>query len=171
MLKSISTRGGNPIVVTSGAMAINALYVETLQVFYSLRWAILFIIVLVFTDFWSGLTASVKVRKENFRLSRALRRTIAKFLEYINYIIFGLLLAKGTLEPFNIGSDVTGGAIGAIFALFIEADSIYGHICDIHGIRKRISIKRFIVAYIKRKSEDVGQAVEESLGEDKKSDE
>lgn len=171
MLKGVSTSGGNPIVVTSGAIAANAFYAEILQAFFDLRWVILFIIALVFTDFWSGLTASVKVKKEDFRISRALRRTIMKFLEYINFIIIGLLLAKATLEPFGIGTDLTGGAIGAIFALFIEADSIYGHICDIHGIRKRISIKRFIVAYIKRKNEDVGQAVGESLGEDKKSDE
>ena len=171
MLKGVSTSGGNSVVMTSGVIAANTFYAEILQAFFDLRWVILFIIVLVFTDFWSGLTASVKVKGEDFRISRALRRTIVKFLEYINFIIFGLVLAKGTLEPFGIGNDLTGGAIGGVFALLIEADSIYGHICDIHGFTNRFSIKRFIVAYIKRKNEDVGEAVEETLEEGEKKSE
>ena len=100
MLRTVSTSGGSPVLVTSGAMLAGTFYEELLQVLFDLRWLVLFIIVLVFTDFWSGLTASVKVRKEDFRLSRALRRTIVKFLEYINFIIFGLLLSKGILDPF-----------------------------------------------------------------------
>lgn len=138
---------------------------ELISVLFSLRWVILFIVALVITDFWSGLTASVKVRKEDFRLSRALRRTIVKFLEYINFIVFGLLLAKACLEPFGIGTDLTGGAIGAACALLIEFDSIYGHICDLHGISNRLSIKRIFVAWLKHKNEDLGEAVDEAIKE------
>lgn len=165
MFKTVSTSEANPVLTASGAVIGGTFYTELLQVLFDLRWAVLFIIVMVFTDFWSGLTASVKVRKEDFRLSRALRRTICKFLEYVNFIIFGLLLAKATLEPFGIGSDTTGGAIGAAAALLIEFDSIYGHVCDIHGIKKRFSLKRLFVAYLKRKNADVGEAVEEVMKE------
>lgn len=165
MLQSLSTSQGNPLLITSGALLAGTFYEELQQVLFDLRWLVAFIVILVFTDFWTGLTASVRVRKENFRLSRALRRTITKFLEYINFIIFGLLLAKAILEPFGIGTDITGGAIGASAALLIEFDSIYGHICDIHGIKSRFSIKRMFVAYIKRKNEDVGEAVEEGMKE------
>lgn len=165
MLQSISTSQGSPLLITSGAFLAGTFYEELQQVLFDLRWLVAFIVILVFTDFWTGLTASVRVRKENFRISRALRRTIVKFLEYINFIIFGLLLSKAILEPFGIGSDITGGAIGASAALLIEFDSIYGHICDIHGIKSRFSLKRMFVAYIKRKNEDVGEAVEEGLKE------
>lgn len=165
MLQSISTSQGSPLLITSGAFLAGTFYEELQQVLFDLRWLVLFIVVLVFTDFWSGLTASVKIKKQDFRLSRALRRTITKFLEYINFIIFGSLLAKAILEPFGIGADITGGAIGASAALLIEFDSIYGHICDIHGIKSRFSIKRMFVAYIKRKNEDVGEAVEEGMKE------
>lgn len=165
MLQSLSTSQGNPLLITSGALLAGTFYEELQQVLFDLRWLVAFIVILVFTDFWTGLTASVRVRKENFRISRALRRTIVKFLEYINFIIFGLLLAKAILEPFGIGTDITGGAIGASAALLIEFDSIYGHICDIHGIKSRFSIKRMFVAYIKRKNEDVGEAVEEGMKE------
>lgn len=163
MIKSVSTSGANPVLTASGAVIGGTFYTELLQVLFDLRWAVLFIIVMVFTDFWSGLMASVRVRKEDFRLSRALRRTICKFLEYVNFIIFGLLLAKATLEPFGIGSDTTGGAIGAAAALLIEFDSIYGHVCDIHGIRKKLSLKRLFVAYLKRKDAEVGEVIEEAL--------
>lgn len=165
-MTSVSTSGGSIAVNAGGVVVAGALYAELIQVLYDLRWAVLFIMVLVFTDFWSGLTASVKVRKEDFRLSRALRRTVVKFLEYVNFIIFGLVLSKACLIPFGIGDNNTGGAIGACLAMLIEFDSIYGHICDLHGIKNRISIKRFFVAWLKRKNEDAGDALEEAL-EDK----
>lgn len=165
-MTSVSTSGGSIAVNAGGVVVAGALYAELIQVLYDLRWAVLFIMVLVFTDFWSGLTASVKVRKEDFRLSRALRRTVVKFLEYINFIIFGLVLSKACLIPFGIGDNNTGGAIGACLAMLIEFDSIYGHICDLHGIKNRLSLKRFFVAWLKRKNEDAGEALEEAL-EDK----
>lgn len=161
----ISTSGGSAVVGIGGAGIATLFGAELIGVLFSLRWVILFIVALVITDFWSGLTASVRVRKEDFRLSRALRRTIVKFLEYINFIVFGLLLAKACLEPFGIGTDLTGGAIGAACALLIEFDSIYGHICDLHGISNRLSIKRVFVAWLKRKNEDLGEAVDEAIKE------
>lgn len=167
MTNPISTSNANPLVTTSGAIIGGTFYAELIQVLFDLRWLVLFIVVLVFTDFWSGLTASVKIKKQDFRLSRALRRTITKFLEYINFIIFGLLLAKAILEPFGIGTDITGGAIGASAALLIEFDSIYGHICDLHGIHNRFSFKRLFIAYIKKKDEDIGNAIEDTLNEKK----
>ncbi len=161
----VSTSGGSAVVGIGGAGIATLFGTELISVLFSLRWVILFIVILVVTDFWSGLTASVKVRKEDFRLSRALRRTIVKFLEYINFIVFGLLLAKACLEPFGIGTDITGGAIGAACALLIEFDSIYGHICDLHGISNRISLKRIFVLWLKRKDEDLGEAVEDAVEE------
>lgn len=163
-----STSGGSIAVNAGGVVIAGALYAELLQVLYDLRWAVLFILVLVFTDFWSGLSASVKVRGEDFRLSRALRRTIVKFLEYVNFIIFGLVLSKACLIPFGLGNDNTGGAIGACLAMLIEFDSIYGHICDLHGIRNRVSVKRFFVAWLKKKNEDAGEALEEVLKDEEK---
>lgn len=154
-------------VLIGGATLTGTFYAEMLGVLFDLRWAVLFIVMLVVTDFWSGLIASVKVRGENFRISRALRRTVAKFLEYVSYIIFGAILSKAMLEPFEWGSVMIGGAFGAFLAMAIEADSIYGHVCDIHGIRHRFSLKRMLVAYVKSKNESVGDALEETL-EDKK---
>lgn len=154
-----------PIIAATSGLTIasgNVFYAELLNVLFSLRWAILFIIVLVATDFWSGLAASVKIKKEKFRWSRAFRRTLCKFLEYICYIILSLLLAKSILIPFGYCNETQGAAIGAALALFVEANSIYGHVCALHGIKNPISLKRVFVNWLKKKNNDLGEAIEES---------
>ena len=88
---------------------------------------------------------------------------IAEFCEYLCFIILGVVLAKSILEPLGVCGHSAGGAAGAAVALLIEADSIYGHVCDLHGIRSRFSLKRLIVAYLKRKNRDLGEAVEDTL--------
>lgn len=165
---NVTTSGGNMAVNTGAAVGVGVFYEEMLQVFFDLRWAVAFIGILVLTDFWSGLTASVRVRGEDFRFSRALRRTTTKFLEYVCYIVFGVLLVKACIEPFGIGSDLMGGAIGASVGFIAEFDSIYGHFCDLHGIKRRISLKRIFVAWLKQKNEGVGEAVEQALNESDK---
>lgn len=64
MTNPISTSNANPLVTTSGAIIGGTFYAELIQVLFDLRWLVLFIIALVFTDFCSGLTASVKNKKE-----------------------------------------------------------------------------------------------------------
>lgn len=166
----VLTSGANPLVTaTAGGLVLTSgeFLSEVMAALYELRWAVLFIAALVFTDLWSGLAASVRVRGEDFRVSRALRRTAAKFCEYVSFIIFALLLYKGCVAPFGYGTAAMGAGCGAAVALLIEADSIYGHVCDLHGIRNRISLKRFFVAWLKRRSADAGAALEETLDGEK----
>ncbi len=152
------------IAATSGLTLVSGdvFYTELLNALFSLRWAILFILLLIITDFWSGLASSVKVKKEKFRWSRAMRRTCCKFLEYICYIILALVLAKSILIPLGYCTEEQGAAIGACIALFVEANSIYGHVCALHGIMRPPSLKRIFVNWLKRKDAALGQAIEES---------
>lgn len=136
---------------------------------FEMRWAVLFIVMLVITDFWSGLSASVKIRKEKFRLSRAIRRTTAKFFEYVSFIILGAFLFKCICEPYGMTNAMAkGGAIGAFIALYAEADSIYSHICALHGFEAKVSIKRFIIALLRAKTDDIGEALDEAAKDDNK---
>ncbi len=155
------------ILATTGMTLIsgNAFYAELLTTFFALRWALLFIAILVLTDLWSGLTASVRVKREKFRWSRALRRTMCKFLEYVCYIILALLMAKSILVPFGVCTEMQGAAIGAAIALFVEANSIYGHVCALHGITAPVSLRRLFLAYLKRRNHELGDAVEEAMKE------
>ena len=40
-----------------------------------------------------------------------------------------------------------------------------GHVCELHGVKNRFSIKCLIIALIKKKDADMGDAVEEAWGE------
>lgn len=160
-----------PLIAATTGLTLasgNVFYIELLNAFFALRWAVLFIIVLIITDFWSGLAASVKVKKEAFRWSRAIRRTMGKFMEYICYIVLALLLAKGILIPLGYCNEEQGAAIGAAIALFVEINSIYGHVCALHGITQPLSLKRIFVEWLKRKNNDLGEAIDEAVKENEK---
>lgn len=156
--------------VGMGAAGITVLGGEIETMLWDVRWMIILIFILVVADLWTGLTESVKIKRENFRFSRAGRRTSAKFFEYIClYIIGGALIGKAVLVPLGIIDDYTiGGAVGAAFACLWEIDSIAGHLCKIHGIRGVFSIKQFIVTLLKKKYPAVGEAVEEGLETEQK---
>ena len=83
------------------------------------------------------------------------------------YIMTGALLGKSFLEPMGIGTYEEGGALGSVFAAIFELDSIKGHVCAIHGVKFNFSFKRFIVAMIKKKDKDAGEAFEEATKEEK----
>ena len=79
----------NPLVALAGIGAYYTIPTEIEETFYGLRWMVLFIIFMIIADFYLGLTESVKVKKESFRYSRAGRRTVCKFIEYMIYIMTG----------------------------------------------------------------------------------
>lgn len=157
----------NPLVALAGIGAYYTIPTEIQETFYGLRWMVLFIIFMIIADFYLGLTESVKVKKESFRYSRAGRRTVCKFIEYMIYIMTGALLGKSFLEPMGIGTYEEGGALGSVFAAVFELDSIKGHVCAIHGVKFNFSFKRFIVAMLKKKDKDAGEAFEEATKEEK----
>lgn len=119
---------------------------EFMNLIYDLRWMILLALVLVIGDFWFGISESkyigIKIRK-----SRAYRRTINKFIDYILYILIGALLGKAMGSPFGIDPIVIA-TITMILCYGFEIDSIYGHICVLHGIKNRISIWRILLMII-----------------------
>jgi len=151
-------------IVTTG-VAIYFLCImgqEIYEVLYSLRWVFVLMVLLIVSDFVTGLWASVKVKRERFRKSRALRRTMVKFCEYTGFIIIIAALSKSTLEPWGIATTLQAGGVAAMMALFCEADSIYGHVCDLNGWKNSFSIKKIIISYLKHKYKDIGQAADEA---------
>ena len=156
---------GSPATATlTTVISANAFYSELTSAVYGLRWMILAIVVLVVTDFVAGLTASVRLKGEDFRFSRAGRRTCAKLLEYFGYLIIGVALGKG-LEPLGMFTYMQFSAVCLCFAALWEIDSIMGHVCDLHGIKAHFSIKKLLIALIKKKDKGLADAVEEAIEE------
>lgn len=152
---SIATSSGKAAIITTmGGEALTALY--------DLRWMLVFIVVLICADFWFGVSESIK-KHEHFRFSRAGRRTCNKAVDYLTYLLVGALLGMAIFEPLGWTDHTTTAAVGLGFGCIWEIDSIVGHVCALHGISNKFSVKRFIISFIKKKNEDVGEALEDAL--------
>ena len=132
------------------------LFGECTQIIYDLRWMILLAIILILSDLWFGISAS-RVQDIVIRKSRAGRRTLNKLVDYICYILLGAVLGKAIGEPYGMNPIVVSITVMVICYCF-EIDSIYGHICEIHGIKKRYSIWRILFKLLTLKFKDVGEA-------------
>lgn len=158
---------GNITTSTGKAFVVGTMSTEALTALFDLRWMLVLIVVLIVADFWFGVSESLK-KCEHFRFSRAGRRTCNKAVDYVTYLILGSVLGLAIFEPLGWANHVTTAAIGLGFGCIWELDSIVGHVCALHGIQNKISIKRFIIAILKRKNNDLGEAVEEAMDDTKK---
>lgn len=132
------------------------LFGECTQILYNLRWMILLAIILILSDLWFGISAS-RVQGIAIRKSRAGRRTLNKLVDYICYILLGAVIGKAIGEPYGVDPIVVSITV-MILCYCFEIDSIYGHICEIHGIKKRYSIWRILFKLLTLKFKDVGEA-------------
>ena len=139
---------------------------ECITAIYDLRWMIVLIVVLIVADFWFGLSESL-FKHEEFRFTRAGRRTCNKLVDYLTYLLLGAVIGLAIFEPLNITTHTVTAAIGLGFGCLWEVDSIVGHICALHGVKSKFSVKRLIILLLKRKNKEVGEAIEEALKNDK----
>lgn len=139
---------------------------ECITAIYDLRWMIVLIVVLIVADFWFGLSESL-FKHEEFRFSRAGRRTCNKLVDYLTYLLLGAVIGLAIFEPLNITTHTVTAAIGLGLGCLWEVDSIVGHICALHGVKSKFSVKRIIILLLKRKNKEVGEAIEEALKNDK----
>ena len=129
---------------------------ECTQILYDLRWMILLALILILSDLWFGISVS-RVHSIEIRKSRAGRRTLNKLVDYICYILLGAVLGKALGEPYGIDPIVVSITVMVLCYCF-EIDSIYDHICEIHGIKKRYSVWKILFKLITFKFKDLGEA-------------
>lgn len=141
---------------TSMKTSMIGLFGECTQIIYDLRWMILLAIILILSDLWFGISAS-RVQDIVIRKSRAGRRTLNKLVDYICYILLGAVIGKAIGEPYGV--DPMGVSITIMILCYcFEIDSIYGHICEIHGIKKQYSIWKIIFKLLTLKFNELGEA-------------
>ena len=157
---------------------------ELVECFGEMRWMLLAIVVCVVADFWYGRGESLqryKLAKEKgdavlmehfkWRRSRAKRRTVNKTIDYVIWMLLGMLLGKGLFEQVGV-SHVWGMWGAAATACICEIQSIGGHFLYLRGVHvEKHSITGFVTAFAiaiaKRKNEDVGEALEEAYNKGK----
>lgn len=132
------------------------LFGECTQILYDLRWMILLAVILIISDLWFGISAS-RVQGIAIRKSRAGRRTLNKLVDYICYILLGAVIGKAIGEPYGVDPMVVSITV-MILGYCFEIDSIYGHICEIHGIKKQYSIWKMIFKLFTFKFSELGEA-------------
>ena len=84
-------------------------------------------------------------------------------MDYLTYLLVGALLGMAIFEPLGWTNHTTTAAVGLGFGCIWEMDSIVGHVCALHDIKNKFSVKRFIIALIKRKDKELGEAVEDAM--------
>lgn len=154
---------------------------ELQNVFIDIKWVLIFVLAMIIADYRLGCEESSMKHQEatkfgdklladkyEFRMSKARRRTINKFIDYTIYIIVGVSMGKALLTPLTI--DYTWGAwvVAFLIAVFIEIPSSAGHLFYVRGVtvqKKTVRgfFKAFFVALAKSKSEDVGGALEQGF--------
>ncbi len=111
--------------------------------------------------------------KEKFRwrFSRAWRRTLNKYIDYLVLCTVGLSLGVAMLEPWGVARIWGTHAAGLVVAV-IEGKSMLSHFLYLHarGVDadkaegKLLAFARaFAVFFVKKKDEDAGEALEEAL--------
>lgn len=157
---------------------------ELVAIIYDARWLLIAILICVLADFRYGWGESSKrynrakakgdkivMAQYKWRTSRALRRTVNKLMDYIMWVSMGVCVGMAVFKP--IGVDyMIGGVIATAIAIFCEAKSFCGHFFWLHGVRveeKSIKgfISAFVVAFAKKKNEDLGEAIEEAMNNKK----
>lgn len=131
--------------VTASSVKVGAPLVfmkELLDIIYDLRWWLILAFVLIVADLWFGIRAA-KLRGEEIRKSSAGRRTLNKFVDYLLYIIVGTSIGMAIGQPYGFNPMIVSCTLLALCYAF-EVDSIYGHICQLHSVNKKISIWKAI---------------------------
>lgn len=154
--------------VTRAATATGMTFMQEIQlVLYDVRWLILLCLVLIVADLKFGIEKAM-AQGEIIRTSRALRRTINKFIDYLCWLMFGVVFAEAFAVPLGI-EYMTVTVCIMLLACFNEIDSIIQNYHAARGI-KGVSLIKFVISLTKRKNKDVGEALEETLNNKKNED-
>lgn len=138
---------------------------ECYAIIFDLRWMILLAFVLILSDFWFGISVS-RMQGIEVRKSRAGRKTLNKVIDYLCYVLLGAVIGKAIGDPYGL-NPITVSITIMILCYCFEIDSIYNHICELHGVKKRYSIWTILWKFITFKFKDVGEAFQDMRNQSK----
>lgn len=129
---------------------------------YEMRWLILFCVILILADLKFGIENS-EVHGEKIRRSRAIRRTVNKFIDYLCWLMFAGIFGKAFAPHFGWETMFVVDVV-MIVACLAEIDSVVQNFCGARGIE--FSFRKFLVALVSKKSKDVADALDETIKKD-----
>lgn len=150
---------------------------EALASIYDCRWLIVLCFIMMLADLWWAYSEHVyhivhaKTAEERkkfvWRKSRAIRRTAMKLVDYITLMVVGVVIGLAITEPLGLCDHVVPAAIGGSISVLADLLSIIGHLCVVREWKMpRNLFRNFFIALVKTKSEDIGNAIDESFKEE-----
>lgn len=131
--------------VARGSITITMLG-ESQYILFELRWMLLLAMALILADFWFGISVSKYLGKP-IRKSRACRRTLNKFVDYLCYLLVAAFLGMALGDPLGL-KPVNIAMVSLLMCYGFEIDSIYSHVCELHGVKNGVSIWRILILLI-----------------------
>lgn len=119
---------------------------EAQYIIFELRWMLMLAFILICADFWFGISVSKYLHKP-IRRSRACRRTLNKLVDYLCYILVAAFLGMAIGQHIGV-NPITVSTIALLMCYGFEIDSIYSHICELHGVKNGISIWKILIYII-----------------------
>jgi hypothetical protein len=187
MESNILNLPNNGLQMGTRAAGVTIFYSEITQMIIDSRWILIAIVLCCALDFRLGTKESAK-RKEaadkegnkmlgdlyKFHRSRAVRRTMNKFVDYVLLMMVFEAIGAAFL-PYVGVPYIYGAWVGGLIACGCELSSAGGHFLFNHGVKvERKNAKGYILAFAKalavafarqKGGEQVGEAVEEAFEE------
>lgn len=175
----ISTANGSALTRTLAVVLTGS---ELVGIVYEARWLMLLVALLIVADFRYGWGESRKryaaavesgdkaaVERYRWHKSRAMRRTMNKFLDFTVFLTVGVLIGNALLSPMGYPR-IWGGVAAAGIVTVCEGISIMGHFLYLRGIEvegRTIMgfLRGVLIGFAKSKNPDIGQGIEEGLRE------
>lgn len=146
---------------TTQTIGFTLFYSEMLEVLFGLRWGVILCALLIACDLILGSRESLE-KGTDFTLSRAVRRTFSKVVEYLLYLSIGATIGKAILEAYGI-PQAYGTVVALSIVTLIETDSVVGHVLYLRGYRFRFSLFSFIFYLAKGKHKEITDAAEAAV--------
>ena len=153
------------------AVGISLFGSELVSVMTDARWMLLAITICVMADFRYGWGESSKRYK---RAKEKGDKIVMAQYKWRMWVTLGMFFGWAILKPLGV-DHVMGGVVATTVAIACEAKSFCGHFFYLHGIKieeKSVKgfLRAFVVAFAKRKNEDLGEALEEGFNSNDKTE-
>lgn len=151
------------VVRVSTGMSLS-FFAELQALVWDMRWLILLCVALIIVDLRFGIE-NAQVHGETIRRSRAIRRTVNKFIDYLCWLLFAGIFGMAFAKHFGWNTMLVVDMV-MIVACLAEIDSILQNYAQARGI-EGFSLRALIAAIIRGKNKALGDVIDNVAKKDK----
>lgn len=151
---------------------------EAIVVIQDCRWQIMLCVIAIIVDLWwaysehkyhvSKLPLDIQDKERaKWRKSKAIRKSSMKLVDYMSLLLIGMVIGLAFCEPYGLANHTQCAACGVMIGVTSDLLSCVGHFCVVREITiSRKSVSKFLIALIKKRNEDIGEALEETMNKE-----